>query len=137
MIYTFTIPGNPVPKARARAYRHGISIKHYDSQKGITNAIRWELIHQMHAQGILKPIQGPIEVEMTFHMPTTKIIDSRYLKHGFPKHTKKPDCDNLIKEYCDAMNKTVFEDDSQVYKITAEKIYSFDPHTQIVIKIPI
>jgi Holliday junction resolvase RusA-like endonuclease len=134
MEYKFIIPGNPVAKARARAYRNGLSIKHYDPQKSITNAIRWEIIPQMRSQGLLEPIQGPIEVEMTFHMPAPKIIASRYLKNGFPKHTKKPDCDNLIKEYGDAMNNIVYKDDSQVFKIIAEKVYSLNPKVDIIVR---
>jgi len=42
----------------------------------------------------------------------------------FQVKKKNIDCDNLLKLIIDAMNKIVFDDDSQVYEIHARKIIS-------------
>ena len=49
--------------------------------------------------------------------------------------TKKPDIDNMIKFVLDALQgqNGYFLDDSQVIRIFAEKIYSQDPRTEIMI----
>jgi len=48
---------------------------------------------------------------------------------------KKPDIDNLIKFVLDALQgqNAYFVDDSQVVRILAEKIYSDNPRTEIMI----
>ena len=40
------------------------------------------------------------------------------------KPTKKPDVDNIIKVVLDGLNKTAYEDDKQVVKVSLEKIYT-------------
>lgn len=37
--------------------------------------------------------------------------------------TKKPDMDNIGKLVCDALNDIVFEDDVQIVRLNARKIY--------------
>ena len=49
--------------------------------------------------------------------------------------TKKPDIDNLIKFVMDSLSghNGFFLDDNQVYTIYAEKLYSDNPRTEILI----
>ena len=46
----------------------------------------------------------------------------------------KPDIDNIIKALCDALNGVAYEDDSQVVKIAAEKIWGDEPHVWVEIR---
>jgi len=55
---------------------------------------------------------------------------SNKLKHK----TTKPDIDNLIKFYLDAMNGICFADDKQVTQIGAEKLYSDKPFIKISLR---
>ena len=50
-------------------------------------------------------------------------------------HTKKPDIDNLIKFVMDSLSgiNGFFLDDNQIVSIYAEKIFSDDPKTEILI----
>ena len=69
------------------------------------------------------------------HFRTGKFAN--YIKEKWIKlpHTKKPDIDNLIKFVLDALQgqNGFFLDDSQVIRLYAEKIYTDDPHTEIMI----
>lgn len=47
-------------------------------------------------------------------------------------HTRKPDLDNLIKYILDCGNKILWHDDAEICKITAAKIWSKQPRTEIV-----
>ena len=69
------------------------------------------------------------------HFRTGKFAN--YIKEKWIKlpHTKKPDIDNLIKFVLDALQgqNGFFFDDSQVVRLYAEKIYTDDPATEIMI----
>ena len=78
------------------------------------------------------PLIGAISVSMTFSIPRPKshYRTGRYshlLKDGAPKlHVSKPDIDNLIKFYLDAMTGSFWCDDAYVCTIEASKIYAED-----------
>lgn len=55
------------------------------------------------------------------------------MERGWIFHTKRPDLDNLIKFVKDCLNGVVYQDDSQVFSIQAEKRYSEDPKTEVFI----
>lgn len=54
---------------------------------------------------------GPIRVWARFVMPRTKAMSD---KKSTPPHTKKPDCDKLLRAVGDALKGVVYTDDSQV-----------------------
>lgn len=45
----------------------------------------------------------------------------------------RPDCDNILKTICDSLNGIAYNDDSQVYKISVQKIYSASYYTIVKI----
>lgn len=47
----------------------------------------------------------------------------------------KPDLDNYIKSVLDGLNGLAFEDDNQIIRIDAIKLYSDHPRTEILIGI--
>jgi Holliday junction resolvase RusA-like endonuclease len=56
---------------------------------------------------------------------------------GVISPTGKPDIDNIIKAVSDALNGTVWIDDSQVIQILSQKVYSESPGLKIsVYKLP-
>ena len=79
--------------------------------------------------GLVFNADQPIAADMKFFMrrPNDHFKSknrSNSLKTNLPfAHTAKPDVDNLIKFMLDAMNKIVYEDDKQVVKLTACKLY--------------
>ena len=69
------------------------------------------------------------------HYRSGKFADMLKEKWIKVPHTKKPDIDNMIKYVLDALQgqNGYFVDDSQIIRIYAEKIYSDNPHTEIMI----
>lgn len=122
----FFIAGIPKAQPRVKAFRRGNHAGVYtpDSAESWKQAVRLEAI----ANAPESILANPIRLQLEFFMPRPK---SHLGKDGLPKpkspvfHPKKPDLDNLIKAVTDAITDTqrVWLDDSQVYQITASKIY--------------
>ena len=75
--------------------------------------------------------EQPLCISIEFGMPIPKSTPkSRRLAmaEGILRHIRKPDLDNLIKAVLDALNGIAWEDDAQVIRITAKKMYSTDPY---------
>lgn len=70
------------------------------------------------------PITGPVYLEVSFFLPRPLRLSGRkYPSEAIP-HTAKPDTDNLVKAVMDCCSQLRFwEDDRQVYRITASKVY--------------
>ena len=68
-------------------------------------------------------LNGPIELKMRayFRKPKTKAVSDML---------SRPDIDNIIKTI-DALNGIAFDDDRQIVKLTAEKLYSTEPRLEI------
>ena len=128
-----TVPGKPVSKLRPRFVRRGKFVGTYNPQETEEGRFLFEIQRQWKNT----PLEGPIKLEVLFFMPipkgTSKKKEIRMVAEEI-KHTKKPDCDNLIKFVKDCLNQVVWKDDSQVYKIVAEKRYSQHPRTDILIE---
>lgn len=87
-----------------------------------------------------KPIERdtPLEISMKFYMPIPQYL-SKVKKNGLALEkevkyvTKKPDLDNLLKAILDGLNGIAYFDDGQVVKLKVEKVYSFNPRTEVEI----
>ena len=89
----------------------------------------------MGAMGDKLLLSGPIKVSIVFCYPELKSWPNKKKKLiadglQLPKITK-PDIDNLVKAVCDGMNGIVYKDDSQVTKLSCQKIYWKKPQTVI------
>lgn len=127
------LPGNPIPKARARTVRRGSFVHTYDPQAQTKQSIKNELEAQIQAKndgGLPLPIFGKdiaIEASFCFFMPYPKDINHWIESY----HLKKPDLDNVCKFYLDCLTGLAFHDDTQIISINAYKIYSDNPRTEI------
>jgi len=73
-----------------------------------------------------KPLEGRLEVNIKaiFSIPkSTKKQEIEKMLENSISPTKKPDIDNIVKIILDAMNKFAFKDDTQITKLSVEKIY--------------
>lgn len=113
----YIIEGQPIPLQRPRFYNGNV----FDCQKREKLFVG---VNLRHIHGNRPLFEGPLEVHLTFYMKNQK-------KNGW--HYGRPDLDNLIKFYLDAANGILYEDDKQIAKIVAEKIYDIDPRTEITI----
>ena len=125
----FTIPGAPISKKRPRFSRvRGV----YDVQSREKKKVQCILISQMRKNNVLSPVDEKIRVEMSVHTALPSKTSQKGLKSLIGKgDPRKPDLDNFVKFYLDAMNKIVYRDDSLVVKILCEKIYSEHPRVEI------
>lgn len=121
-------PGQPIPKHRPRFTRQG---RTYSDQKKETETAQLTAKTQKIEKEL---ISKPIAIVITFFMQTPKSISNKKKKELNQKpHTSKPDLDNLVKFYCDALNKTIIEDDKTIAEIHAFKVYSNTPRTELEI----
>ena len=83
------------------------------------------------------PLEGAISVSMVFSMPRPRSHYrggrfSHLLKGSSPnRHISRPDLDNIIKFYLDAMTGMFWKDDAYVCTIEASKNYSKQESVEI------
>lgn len=93
MKVTFTIPGVPIPKERARITRNG----RFTPQR----TREYEAKVRMCAlTGGVRRIAGPVVLSLALYLPD---------------HRRR-DCENIQKAIQDALNGIAYEDDSQVHE---------------------
>ena len=116
----------PMSQKRHKARRAGNKIFMYDPSSKDKGRFK----DKCSEFAPIHPLEGPISVSMIFHMPRPKshYRTGRYshlLKENMPKlHVSKPDIDNIVKFYLDAMTGSFWRDDASVCTIEASKIYS-------------
>ena len=133
---TFRVEGPPQGKGRPRFSTRGGFVKTYTPQTTVTyeNMIK---ASAMVAMGASEPLESPIAV----FLHVTKGIPASYTKkrieaclNGSERPTKKPDIDNILKCYLDAMNNIVYKDDKQVVTIHATQVYGTFPVVEVLVK---
>lgn len=131
----FTVEGPPQGKGRPRFRRAGNFVTTYTDQKTKT----YEQTIKAWAQraiGSGSPLEGPLSVDLYIRMgvpasTTKKRTESCLQNAELP--TKKPDIDNVIKIFLDAMNGIVYKDDTQVVRLSAKKGYSLVPGVDVCV----
>lgn len=114
-------PIEPKPKGRPRFTRQGHAYTP-DTTRAYESAIR--LYYKDNTDDFY---ESAISIRLTFFMPIPKSATKKMktaMESGEVKHTKKPDTDNMVKAFTDAIMGVAFEDDSLITKIYAEKKYS-------------
>lgn len=123
---TFTIPGVPVAKGRAKFARRGAFVTAYTPEKTVNYE---NLVKMMAAQamGGAKPLECPVSAHITLNIipPASWSLKKRQRAlNGELLPTSKPDIDNVVKGMFDAMNGIVFVDDKQVCCLYVAKRYN-------------
>jgi len=121
----YTIDGNPIPLARAR---HGKG-RTWDSQKQVKFACGLQLKSQNFNQELFN---CPLALDVTFFLPIPHRLPKRKkdLCHHSP-HATIPDLSNLIKFIEDVATGILYKDDALIATITAKKVYSSVPRTEL------
>lgn len=108
---TFTIPGKPKGKGRPR-FGNGHTYTPKDT-KDYEDLVKWA-----YASGRKeKWFDGPVIVRIDAYLNPSKSNKEVWC-------TKKPDCDNIAKIICDALNGVAYKDDSQIVDIHIRKHYT-------------
>ena len=80
---------------------------------------------------------GPVMVTVKAYLgiPESKSKKAKaQMQSGAILPTKKPDCDNIAKIVCDALNGLAYNDDSQITKLIVSKFYDNKPHVRVLIE---
>ncbi len=126
----------PIPKGRPR-FR--IFRGHVSTYTPTKTAIYEKLIAETYkdqAQCFQFSREQALNVRLRFGLGIPKSTSKYKVKEmlaGLSKHIKKPDIDNLIKSVLDALNGIAWEDDAQIVRVTASKVYTNVPFVSITI----
>jgi Holliday junction resolvase RusA-like endonuclease len=131
----FTVPGQPVAKARARVCVNRGKVHSFTPLKTTAYESTVRLAFTTAYPGHV-PLEGPLWVEATayfmppksFKLPKNDEVDLEDIPH-----TKRPDADNIIKSFFDALNGVAWRDDSQVAALSMDKRYSTTPRLELSI----
>ena len=131
----FFVPGQPQGKGRARVSMRGGFARAYTPEKTVAYE---NLIRVMYTEkhGGKPMMDGPLRMSVAarYTIPRSASgVKSRKMIEGEILPTTKPDIDNLIKCICDAGNKVIFKDDTQIVELTATKAYGEIPGVYVCV----
>ena len=131
----FLVPGQPQGKGRPRVGKVAGHVRMFTPPKTESYEALIALFAHQAMQG--RPlIAGPVQVDLwlVYGIPASWSKKKRaQAEQGAIWPTTKPDVDNVIKAYCDAINKVVWVDDAQVVKLRAHKAYGDAPGVQVLV----
>lgn len=133
----FQIHGAPVQKERPRFRRYGRKVISYTPTKTKRYEEAVRSAFSSFADSVpCEDEDVAVGMELIFFMPIPEKLPKYRLKQieeqSFrPLH--KPDIDNLIKSVLDGLNGAAYHDDRQIISVSAEKYYSDNPMTQVII----
>lgn len=132
MIIGHTFNLAPVPQIRPRAARTRFGVSLYDpkkvSQFKKTVAMEAKLTYHQ------KPLEGPLRIDLVFYRPIQNSLSNRQKRlreAGQILPAVKPDLDNYIKSFLDALHGVYWVDDNQICEIHAKKYYGAKPRIEI------
>lgn len=133
----FTVPGPPVPKARARTHTnaHGYTSA-YTPEKTVEATA--EVAKNAHYKASLPLLVGPVALVVDCYLPVPRSWPA-YRHKGAVEGKERPyggqtgDVDNYLKLVADAINGIGWIDDCQVVEATVRKFYSDRPRTEITV----
>ena len=121
-VWCFRVEGTPRAWRRPRFNRRTGAVFNASQD----TAWRESIWGQTYANRPLMPLTGPIELRLTFvfafpkSWPKSKRVKAASGGWGV---TRRPDLDNLFKAVCDALQGTYFEDDAQIVRVCASKVW--------------
>lgn len=138
MKINFIIPGPPQGKARPKVTRTKNGFSHtYTPDKTVAyeELVRTRYLAATNAYRFPDGAQIKMEILATVPIPQSK---SRRVKadmlEGRTRPTKKPDCDNIIKIICDALNGLAYRDDAQIVEVSIRKAYADGGEVSVMIQ---
>lgn len=131
-----TIEGEPVGKGRPRVTTRG-SFAHAYTPKKTKNYERQVMNAFLDKYNYSDQLSGPIEASIMSYFPIPKSTNKKNKALMISNkifHTKKPDIDNIAKSVLDSLNGLAYADDSQIVKLSGEKLYSDQPRVELYLK---
>lgn len=134
------VPGAPAPQPRQRNRAmviNGRAVSHnYTPKDAPVQQYKAAVAMAAQAAGLPETLwDGPVSLQVTFHLPRPKRLMRRKDPDGPVPHTSKPDTDNLVKAVKDALTGVLWRDDSLIWDESIRKVYHAKdgrPSTEIV-----
>lgn len=129
----FEIQGKVKAKQSCRMTQGGIKYTPADV-KSYANWVRlsFKQIYPDWLPSMFQDKQLMCEIDAYYLIPKSfSKTKKQFAKDGFIRPTVKPDCDNISKNICDALNGFVFPDDKQIVTLTVRKWYSENEYVNI------
>lgn len=130
--HTFEL--TPVEQQRPRAARSKYGVHMYDPQK--VKQFKRVVAAEAQLSYRERPLEGALTVSINFYRPIIKSVSRREMKRREARQVLpvvKPDLDNYIKSFLDALHGIYWIDDNQICHIEARKFYSQTPRIEIKI----
>lgn len=140
-VFKMTIEGDVGGKGRPRTriiYQNGkaVPVIYPDPESAKAEALIKGLVFaKRHGKPLL---EGPFEIEIEIFLPHPKSWSRAKRESAFGYYaTGKPDTDNIAKLHLDALNKSLWVDDTRVSDLIVRRRYITDldaPFTQITVR---
>lgn len=135
---SFTVPGPPKGKARARTVRgRGGHTLSYTPEGTVLyeNLIKTSYLQQPNNTIFNDGQPLKVVVQALYDIPKSYSKKKRQqMLAGEIRPTKKPDIDNIAKCILDALNKVAYRDDTQVIELVMKKAYAEIPRVEVEIQ---
>ncbi|WP_419882767.1 RusA family crossover junction endodeoxyribonuclease [Peribacillus sp. B-H-3] len=131
----FTVYGEPVAQGRPRATTINGQVRMYDPAKSRDFKKYVQVVASQHKPKTL--LEGPLQLFVRVYKPSLKSFSKKKkaaAECGDLRPTTKPDVDNYVKGIKDALNKVIWQDDSQVVELHVSKWYSENPRVEVMVK---
>ena len=76
-------------------------------------------------------VDGAITIDLECHFKMPKWSNKKRKEMVGKPTLKTPDIDNIVKIYLDALNGWLYEDDKQVYRISATKVWDVEEYVLV------
>ena len=132
----FTIPGYPMGKQRPRFVRRGKFVSTYTPKETKNYEAKVKKSYLKISNGFSFN-NDPVDISTKAYYPIPKSISKKKRQQmidGTIPCTKKPDIENNSKAIMDGLNNVAYNDDSQVCKLFAEKMYGEEPRVEVTLK---
>lgn len=121
-MWSFYVSGEPKGQPRPKAYVRGDRASVYDP--GTADAWKNCIVRDSRESRPDAPLEGAIHVEVEFHLPRPKRLMRKKDPSGVVRHKGRPDLDNLVKAFLDALTDDGWwKDDAQVCSVSAAKYH--------------
>lgn len=137
MIRKFAVYGEPKGKGRPRFNpyaRRGVKVRTPEQTLVYENLIGWTYRNECVEQ-FPEGAQIRMTIKAFYKIPkSSSKKDKEKMREGIIRPTKKPDIDNVVKVYADALNETAYHDDTQIVSIICDKYYSDEPRVEVILE---
>ena len=132
----FAVEGTPVGKGRPKFARRGNFVSAYTP----TKTRDYEALIAQAAKDAMstaEPLKTPVAAYIYITVPIPQSYSKKRTEaclKGIERPTKKPDLDNILKAFLDAMNGIVYDDDTQVVSLHSTKRYGTVGMVEVMVK---